>query len=240
MTHIADNHEALLDYLYEEGDPAERLQIARHLQECAACSIAVLEFQSVRGMLSEWAPPASELGFRVVQDASPMAPRATVGHGVRRDWWRAWNPVTSKGMLQAAAAVMLFLSGVAFSQLDVRYEGGTVIVRPRFVAPADTNVRSASITLAPDPSSNTPVAGPDAVGPSNATPVSSEDLIQRVRSMIDQSEQRQQRELALRLSQVTREVDTQHQADLLRIQQDFGQQQEATMDYLVRTSGGAK
>ena len=58
--------------------------------------------------------------------------------------------------------------------------------------------------------------------------------------MIDQSEQRQQRELALRLSQVAREVDTQHQADLLRIQQDFGQQQEATMEYLVRTSGGAK
>jgi hypothetical protein len=39
---------------------------------------------------------------------------------------------------------------------------------------------------------------------------------------------------------VSREVDTQHQADLLRIQQDFGQQQEATLDYLVKTSGGAK
>ena len=64
--------------------------------------------------------------------------------------------------------------------------------------------------------------------------------MQRVRAMIDQSEQRQQRELALRLSQVAREVDTQHQADLLQIQQDFGQQQDATMDYLVRTSGGVK
>ena len=35
MNHIADNHDALLDYLYEEGDPAERLAIAKHLQECA-------------------------------------------------------------------------------------------------------------------------------------------------------------------------------------------------------------
>ena len=75
---------------------------------------------------------------------------------------------------------------------------------------------------------------------SNGASVDTEQLLQRVRAMIDQSEQRQQRELALRLSQVTREVDTQHQADLLRIQQDFGQQQEATMDYLVRTSGGVK
>ena len=57
--------------------------------------------------------------------------------------------------------------------------------------------------------------------------------------MIEQSEIRQQRELALRLSQVAREVDTQHQADLLRIQQDFGEQQNL-MEYLVRTSGGAK
>ena len=64
MTHIADNHEALLDYLYEEGDPAERLTIAKHLQECAACSVAVLEFQNVRGMLGDWTPPAAELGFQ--------------------------------------------------------------------------------------------------------------------------------------------------------------------------------
>ena len=73
----------------------------------------------------------------------------------------------------------------------------------------------------------------------NASTVDAERLLQRVRAMIDQSEQRQQRELALRLSQVSREVDTQHQADLLRIQQDVGQQQEA-LEYLVRTSGGVK
>jgi hypothetical protein len=71
-----------------------------------------------------------------------------------------------------------------------------------------------------------------------------EGLLQRVRSMIDQSEQRQQRELALRLSQVAREVDTQHQADLMRMQQSLGQQQELSqrelMDMLVKTSGIAK
>jgi hypothetical protein len=64
-------------------------------------------------------------------------------------------------------------------------------------------------------------------------------LLQRVRAMIEQSETRQQRELALRLSQIAREVDTQHQADVLRIQQEVGDQQNL-MEYLVRTSGGVK
>ena len=50
MIHITDNPDALLDYLYEDGDPAERLTMAKHLQECAACSVALLEFQNVRGM----------------------------------------------------------------------------------------------------------------------------------------------------------------------------------------------
>src|SRR6187431_1607260 len=103
MSHIADNHDALLDYLYEEGDPAERLKIAKHLQECAACSVAVLEFQNVRGMLRYWTQPGSELGFRVVQDgafspssvASP-APGAAVDEGVRGSAWPAWVRSTSQ------------------------------------------------------------------------------------------------------------------------------------------------
>ena len=82
MTHIADNHEALLDYLYEEGDPAERLTMRKHLQECAACSVAVLEFQNVRGMLGDWTPPA--VGARVSHRAGcETAPSATVGHAER-------------------------------------------------------------------------------------------------------------------------------------------------------------
>src|SRR5687767_10057087 len=103
MNHIADNQDALLDYLYEEGDPAERLAIATHLQECAACSVAVLELQNVRGMLRDWTPPASQLGFRVVQEATYQEkPGLTT---TKESWW-AWRPA-----LQAAAAILLFVSG---------------------------------------------------------------------------------------------------------------------------------
>ena len=243
MNHIADNYEALLDYLYEEGDPAERLMIARHLQECAACSVAVLEFQNVRGMLRDWGPPASELGFRVVLDPAPL-PGVTPDEPLRRDSSWGWISTRSRSVpwLQAAAAVLLFVAGMAVSQVDVEYRDGAVVLSMGS-APVATG-RGASITLKPETVSYTPTnPNPDVLPqalPGDRTTPDTEVLLQRVRAMIDQSEQRQQRELALRLSQVTREVDTQHQADLLRIQQDFGQQQDATMDYLVRTSGGVK
>jgi hypothetical protein len=254
MTHIADNQDALLDYLYEEGDPAERLKIAMHVQECAECSVAVLELQNVRGMLSDWTPPDARLGFRIVQDASLSAPvqssSATVDPRARdgRSW--GWGPTTTnkrwQPFLQIAAAMLLFISGMAFSQLDVQYRDGRLIVsfgnaEPEM--PERTLADGRDITLPAERVSAQPASAP---GPSQGTSgqaVSAEDverLFQRVRAMIDQSEQRQKSELALRLSQVAREVDTQHQADLLRIQQDFGQQQEATMEYLVRTSGGTK
>ena len=250
MNHITDNHDALLDYLYEEGDPAERLTIAKHLQECAACAVAVLEFQNVRGMLSDWKPPASQLGFRMVQDSSPSAPvtspSATVDQGARGGWWRGWGPAThqeksgpatTRALLQAAAAILLFMSGMAVSQLHVDYVDGVVTVHMRSAVPEapPANFRGASITLHPENPSSEPNDGPGASYDNER-----ELLLQRVRTMIDQSEQRQQRELALRLSQVSREVDTQHKADLLQIQQDFGQQQDATMEYLVKTSGGVK
>jgi anti-sigma factor RsiW len=235
MNHIVDNHEALLDYLYEEGDPADRLKIRQHLQECATCSVAMLEFQSVRGMLSDWAPPPAKLGFRVVQDA-PSASFTTP-----TQTWRRWVP-------QAAAAILLFVAGMAVSQLRVDYGDGALTVRSRSAAPgAPAAARNASITL-PAQTVNT-AASYDVnelkrellgwLESQNAPAADTERLFQRVRTMIDQSEQRQQRELALRLSQVSREVDTQHQADVLRIQQEFGQQQDA-LEYLVRTSGGVK
>ena len=165
--------------------------------------------------------------------------------------WLAWRGAATlkKGLgrwLQAAAAVLLFAAGMAVSQFHVDYADGRVVVSTGAATPAP-NTRGASITLQPE-NMNPPerridpaefdsrrVAAVDA----NAPAVDMEQLLQRVRAMIDQSEQRQQRELALRLSQVSREVDTQHQADLLKIQQDFGQQQEA-LEYLVRTSGGVK
>ncbi|RPI50189.1 MAG: zf-HC2 domain-containing protein [Acidobacteria bacterium] len=240
MQHIADNHEALLDYLYEEGDPAERLKIATHLQECAPCSVAVLEFQSIRGMLRDWTPPASALGYRVVRDGD-VSPAGNPG--ARSRWWPGPALHQARGA-QAVAAVLLFAAGMAVSQLRMDYGDGALIVRTRQAAsPPGLQSVSARTSSIPLPAEHVGGVGRELLSPlepQNASSVDTEQLLQRVRAMIDQSEQRQQRELALRLSQVASEVDTQHQADLLRIQQSMGQQQDDFMNYLVRTSGGAK
>ena len=227
MTHIADNQDALLDYLYEEGDPAERLKTARHLQECAACSVAVLEFQTVRGMLSEWKPPPADLGFRIVQDSTP----APVDTSSSR---RSWTTRAVGRWAQAAAAVLLFAGGMAAGIL-----GTPPATQPVVDTRSSDSAEWRQALQELERSLRAELRQVQSAPPTPSDTGSNEELLQRVRSMIERSEMRQQRELALRLSQVAREVDTQHQADLLRIQQNFGQQQEM-MEYLVRTSGGIK
>ena len=252
MMHIADDQDALLDYLYDEGDPSARLTVKKHLQECAPCSIAVLELQTVRGMLREWSPPASELGFKIVQEQEPLSIASPNQPDAGGSW--KWGRMSHAARwAQAAAAVLLFAAGMAVSQLQVDYSGGSLTVRARSVAPAGPAARNVSIQLpAPPETVGEPaeVASGSSRSATDGRAASTEEMLQRVRAMIEQSEVRQQRELALRLSQVSREVDTQHRADLQRIQQNLGQfemetgaqinQQQQQMDYLVRTSGGLK
>jgi hypothetical protein len=56
-----------------------------------------------------------------------------------------------------------------------------------------------------------------------AAPPADEATIRRVQQMLAASEERQQRELALRLTQFTVDMNMQRRADLQRITQSFGQ-----------------
>ena len=47
-------------------------------------------------------------------------------------------------------------------------------------------------------------------------------MLRRVRALVDESEQRQQRELALRVAEVLRDVNAQRQADLVKIDRSLG------------------
>ena len=79
-----------------------------------------------------------------------------------------------------------------------------------------------------------------------ASAMNEDSLLRRVRELIEQSEQKQQRELALRLADVVRDVDIQRRADQIRVQQTFGQlegqtgvavqQNRELLNYLVRVS----
>jgi hypothetical protein len=47
-------------------------------------------------------------------------------------------------------------------------------------------------------------------------------VLRRVRALLDESEKRQQRELALRVAEVVRDVNAQRQADLVKIDRSLG------------------
>lgn len=263
QAHFAEDPEALLTYLYEDGDPGERQRLNRHLVECERCASAVRELRAVRGALADWTPPAAELGFRIVQDPIPAAQASL----------RGWIARPLPRRVQLAAAILLFSLGAALAQFDLQQFGaGALTLRTKWRAaegrasgvgsresgPVPQVPRSA-IAQAPAtmPSPRTPAgmvalettlreslaAGTQA---STGTAQSADTLLRRVQTMIEQSEQRQQRELALRLAQVVREFDEQRRADLLRVEQNFGQlegqtgaavaQQRELLDYLVRVS----
>jgi hypothetical protein len=75
-------------------------------------------------------------------------------------------------------------------------------------------------------------------------------MLARVRALIQESEERQQRELALRTTEIVRDFDAQRRGDLVKIERTFGQmegttgvqveQQRQMLNYLMRVSQGGR
>ena len=59
--------------------------------------------------------------------------------------------------------------------------------------------------------------------------------MKRVRALLQESERRQQRELALRVAELARDAQTQRQADLVRIDRSLGIIQNRTGVEVMRT-----
>jgi anti-sigma factor RsiW len=82
--------------------------------------------------------------------------------------------------------------------------------------------------------------------PAGAAASHDEDLLQRVRALIEDTEKRQNRELALRIGEVLRDVNAQRQADLVRIDRSLGlvqndlgvevMKQRQSLNYLMRVN----
>ena len=97
--------EALLTYVYDECEPAERASLDAHLAMCASCADEVQALSDTRAHLASWSPPALSLGFQITrtesdQPAKVLSPAA---------WWRQPLPAWA----QAAAAVVIFAAGMS-------------------------------------------------------------------------------------------------------------------------------
>ncbi|MCX6549738.1 MAG: hypothetical protein NTY02_01820 [Acidobacteria bacterium] len=262
-SHLCGNPDVLMSYLYEEGDPTERRAFEAHLDLCARCAADVRAFRSVRGDLAAWAPPETMLGFRIVRDRAPAPQR-----------W-AWLSVPAlPAWAQLAAASLVIGVAVGVSGLDIRYDQQGLSVRTGWSKPAAVQAANAAPAapgaastaaaapwraelvalreelrseLRPAGSAPAPAGGQgQTVLMSAGTPLSDEAFMARVRQLIEASETRQQRELALRLTQVVRDVDTQRRSDMARVADGIGvlegrtgaavAQQREMMNYLMRVS----
>jgi hypothetical protein len=231
-TFTCGDHGALVSYLYDECAPAERRAIGAHVAMCRACASELTTLGATREQLAMWTPPDAQLGFRVVSDAPP----SNVLRPQR--WWQQPMPAWA----QAAAAALIFTTGVTLGAL----RGSTAPAPQQSNAANISTVTKADLAaleqrmrseLTPQLRSTSDTA---AAAPADAR------ILQRVRAMIDDSEQRQRRELALRTTELVRDFDAQRNDDLVRIQRTLGQmdgttgvevaQQRQMLNYLMRVS----
>lgn len=217
-----DREEALVACVYNDGDPVAREAFDAHLPQCARCRDELDALRSVRAQLGQWAPP--EASFTLVSPSGPS-------------WWQevpAWAQV---------AAALLFLgvsAGVA--NFDVRYDANGLSVRTGWSKPAAPAPVALSAPAAPGNGAVAPwradlaalerqlknelratqVSAAKVAHAPRAVSSSEADLVRRVRALLDESEKRQQRELALRVAEVLRDVNSQRQADLVKIDRSLG------------------
>ncbi len=253
----------LVAYLYGEIGEADRDAVEAHLADCQACTDEVASLESVRVGLTSWQPPDANLGFRIVRDAVPVTPA----------WWRAhaWAPAAlAAGLVLAVGAAMANVevqvanggitlrAGWSHAPLPTARPGsqsaGTAATATApAAAPVPAGVSEAEVhkmlaafetrlraNLAAAPRQTA------ASTPASAVSFDRQQMVQQMRTLVDESERRQQRELALRLADVVQDFDAQRRTDLVHIERGFGQieslagqqaaSQRAITNYLVRAS----
>jgi hypothetical protein len=259
----ARRDEILVAYLYGESDsaqsadaegPRERALFEAHLVRCDACRRELAELDAVRRQLGKWAPPQPQgplTGWStgVSASAGSAAP-------ARRSVWDSFSPIPA--WAQAVAALLMFGLAAGIANLQIRYDDSGLSVSTGWSAPARTAAATAATASPPagvpdwrreltalEERLRTEMRAASDVRAAADAPGRIE-ILQQVRRMLDESERRQQRELALRVAEVASGVQAQRQADLVRIdrsqralQQETGlevQRNRQLIDYIVRTS----
>jgi hypothetical protein len=261
-----DRDEILVAYVYGDIEPAQRAAFDAHLAKCVDCRMELTELRGVRAKLEQWAPPEPlraltrrsepHAGSRVWATLAEIPVWAQVaaallflgvgaglanlnvrydGEGLTvRTGWMGSAQGAARGVSSATA--QNGAQGVAqdFSP------GSTAAAWRADLAALERQLRrefrasgSPGVTLQPA-SAQTGSAARDG------------EMLRRVRALVEESERKQQRELALRVGQVIRDVNAQREADLVKIDRSLGliqnntgveaMKQRELLNYLVRVS----
>ena len=238
-TFTCGDYGALVSYLYDECAPGERLAISAHVAICSACAEELVALGATREQLASWAPPDAQLGFRIVSNPSP----SNVLRPAR--WWQQPMPAWA----QAAAAAVIFSTGVTLGALrgatPVISNGQAAAGQPRTTAASNASSVTRADLVALEQRLRSELGHGEGTT-LTATPAADPHVLDRVRVMIDESEQRQDRALAFRTAEMMRDLDAQRNDDLARIERTIGQmdgttgvevaQQRQMLNYLMRVS----
>ena len=219
--HMCDSKELLVSFLYDEIDPAAKRDFQKHLATCVECRGELAELGATRAQIAMWTPPDADLGFRIVREAESP----------KRRWF---SPSPAWGL--AAAAMLLLAIGAAVANLDVRYGSDGLVVRTGWnhatgtaaanVTPVDWKAQAEQLDQRLRGLERAMAARPQSSPVQNTSASEMSDA--RVREIVGQSEIRQQRVVAARLTELIREVDAQRRLDLATIDQGLTRLQNSS------------
>ena len=242
-TYKGNRDEALIAHLYDDGDDAERAAFEAHVAGCSVCCAELSELATVRAQLAAWTPPEPGRALRY-ETPSEAARPATL--------WATLGEIPTWAQVAAALVCVGIAAGVA--NLEVRYDGGGLSVRTGWIAspaaedaarapappvvlqtPAESGAWRADLTaLEQRLRAEFRAATAATSRPAAQTSAPDTEILRRVQALVEQSESRQQRELALRIGELLRDVQAQRTADLVRIDRTLGYIQNGTGAEVMR------
>lgn len=243
-TYQGNRDEALLGHLYDDGDHAERAAFEAHVAGCSVCSAELTELAGVRAQLAAWTPAEPARAFTY---EAPLKAARRATWGSRLDEIPVWA--------QVAAALLCLGIAAGVANLEVRYDRNGLSVRTGWIAspatedagrepatpivlqtPVESGAWRADLTtleqqLRAEFRAATAASSRPTVQTSEA---GADAILRRVQVLVEQSESRQQRELALRIGELLRDVQAQRTADLVRIDRTLGYIQSGTGAEVMR------
>jgi hypothetical protein len=240
--------DVLVGLLYDDFEPGadpSRSDLEAHVRTCATCAAELDALGGVRTQLAAWTAPEVALGFAVVRTGAttPLTWRQ------RFNEWSARGaralPAAAAAVIVLGGAAALARLDVRYDDRGFSVRTGWGHAAPADPASGDAAVRQELAALRSElarigaargatvTATSAPLGGDDGTAPASAVPVSATGstgpmtlaqgnaLLRSFRQALDDSELRQQQNLQLRISEVTRDFDLQRRHDLVQVEQGF-------------------
>jgi hypothetical protein len=226
-TYRGNREDLLMAYLYDEIDPSDRVAFEEHIATCAVCGRELDELGVIRARLGRWTPPEPARAFTCAT-APPVG---------RRGVWTALGGIPA--WVQVAAALLFFGIAAGVAKLDVRYDRNGLSVRTGWSASAGGGAAAAARQVPAAAQGEAPwradlaaleqqlrtemrASAAQAADAATRRDGSADgETLRRVRVLIEQSERKEQKELALRVAEVATDVRAQRVADLRNIDRNL-------------------